>query len=242
VARQQRRPLVRELVRRFPETDGVADELIAAGVVVVDGVPRTNPRMLVAAADSVRIEGEPRTLRGEAKLGAALTALPVDPQGAVALDAGASAGGFTRTLLDAGARRVYAVDAGYGQLLGSLAQDDRVVNLERTNLGELSRELVPEPVELVTLDVGYLALADAVPQLDLIELAPGATLLGLVKPMYELGLGELPAADAQVDEAIERAAAAIGDAGWRVDATMRSPVTGSRGAVEGWVLAKRGAS
>jgi 23S rRNA (cytidine1920-2'-O)/16S rRNA (cytidine1409-2'-O)-methyltransferase len=239
VARQQRRPLARELVRRFPETADTAGELIAAGAVLVDGVPRTNPRMLVDAGSSVRVEQEPRELRGVAKLGAALDAFAVDPAGAVALDAGASAGGFTRALLDAGAHRVYAVEVGFGQLLGSLAQDPRVVSLERTNLSELDRERVPEAVGVVTLDVGYLALADAVPQLEAIELAPGARLLGLVKPMYELGLGELPADDARVDEAIELAAAAIAASGWRIEGTMRSPVTGSRGAVEGWVHARR---
>src|SRR4051794_20322664 len=238
VPSRQRRPLVRELARRFPDVEASAEELIAAGAVTVDGVPRTNPRMLVDAGSSVRIDGEPRALRGEAKLRAALDGFGVDPAGAIALDAGAAAGGFVRALLDAGARRVYAVDAGYGQLRGSLAQDERVVNLERTNLGELTRELVPEPVELVTPDVGFLALTDAVPQLEAIEIAPRARLLGLVKPMFELGLAGLPD-DALVDEAIDRAASGIAAAGWAVLATMRSAVTGSRGAVEGWVHAKR---
>jgi 23S rRNA (cytidine1920-2'-O)/16S rRNA (cytidine1409-2'-O)-methyltransferase len=232
-------PLARELARRFPEIEDGAEDLIAAGAVSVDGVPRTNPRMLVDPGSAVRIDGEPRSLRGEAKLRAALDGFGVDPSGATALDAGAAAGGFVRALLDAGARRVYAVDVGFGQLRGSLAQDARVVNLERTNLGELTRELVPEPIELVTLDVGFLALRAAVPQLDVLELAPAARLLGLVKPMFELGLAELPADDALVDEAIERAAAGIAAAGWEVLGTMRSAVTGSRGAVEGWVHATR---
>lgn len=239
VARQQRRPLVRELARRFPGVDD-AEELIAAGAVEVDGVPRTNPRTLVDGGSSVRI-AQPHALRGEAKLRAALDGFGVDPSGLTALDAGAAAGGFVRALLEAGARRVYAVDAGYGQLLGSLAQDARVVNLERTNVGELDRRRVPEAIDLVTLDVGYLALAAAVPQLEAVDLAPAAQLLGLVKPMYELGLAALPEDDAQVDEAIERAAGAVAAARWDVVATMRSPVAGSRGAVEGWVHARRSA-
>jgi 23S rRNA (cytidine1920-2'-O)/16S rRNA (cytidine1409-2'-O)-methyltransferase len=173
------------------------------------------------------------------KLQAALDGLGVDPAGRVALDAGAAAGGFVQALLEGGAARVYAVEAGYGQLLGSLAQDARVVSLERTNLGALTRELVPDSVDLVTLDVGYLALARAVPQLDALDLAPGAELLGLVKPVNELGLAELPPGDAAVDEAIAVAASAIGAAGWDVRATMRSPVAGSRGAAEGWVHAVR---
>jgi 23S rRNA (cytidine1920-2'-O)/16S rRNA (cytidine1409-2'-O)-methyltransferase len=239
VSRQQRRPLARELARRFPDVEESAEELIAAGAVIVDGVPRTNPRMLVDAGSSVRIDAEPRALRGEAKLRAALDGFALDPSGSTALDAGAAAGGFVRALLDAGARRVYAVDAGYGQLRGSLAQDPRVVNLERTNLGELARALVPEPLDLVTLDVGFLALTAAVPQLASLELAPSARLLGLVKPMFELGLPALPDDDALVDEAIARAAAGVAAAGWEVLGTMRSAVTGSRGAVEGWVHATR---
>src|SRR3954470_7205721 len=109
VPSHQRRPLVRELARRFPDVEASAEELIAAGAVTVDGVPRTNPRMLVDTGSSVRIDGEPRALRGEAKLRAALDGFGVDPAGAIALDAGAAAGGFVRALLDAGARRVYAV-------------------------------------------------------------------------------------------------------------------------------------
>jgi 23S rRNA (cytidine1920-2'-O)/16S rRNA (cytidine1409-2'-O)-methyltransferase len=238
-----RRKLAREVARRWPELeDDAIAELIAAGAVMVEGIARTNPETLVGAGDAVRIVEADRPLRGRVKLQAALDALPVRVEGRVALDAGAAAGGFVQALLDAGAARVYAVEAGYGQLLGSLAQDVRVVSLERTNLGALSRSLVPEPVEVVTLDVGYLALALAVPQLEAVELAPDAELLGLVKPVNELGLAELPDDDALVDEAIARAAAAIGQAGWAVRATMRSPVTGSRGAVEGWVHAVRRAA
>ena len=104
------------------------------------------------------------------------------------LDLGAAAGGFTRVLLESGAARVYAVDAGFGQLLGSLRQDPRVVNLEATNVAALDTHLIPEPIEVVTIDVSYLALAAAVAQLDRITIVPGADLIGLVKPMFELRL------------------------------------------------------
>lgn len=160
----------------------------------------------------------------------------------MALDAGAAAGGFVQALLDAGTRRVYAVEAGFGQLLGSLAQDERVVSLERTNVGALDRTLVPDPLDLVSLDVGYLPLASAVPQLEALAFAPGAQLVGLVKPKDELGLGTLPDdAEAAVERAIARAREGIEGAGWRVVATMPSPVTGSRGAVEALVHARRAA-
>ena len=235
----RRLPLAAEVARRWPELADEAESLIAAGAVEVDGLPAANPRSLVDAGASVRIVAE-RQLRGRVKLAAALDGFGISARDAVCLDAGASAGGFVQALLDAGARRVYAVEAGFGQLLGSLAQDPRVVSLERTNVGSLDRSLVPDPLDLVSLDVGYLPLAAAVPQLSVLAFAPGAQLVGLVKPKDELALATLPGdVDAAVAEACERAGAGITSAGWQIQGTMRSPVTGSRGAVEAFVHARR---
>lgn len=181
-----------------------------------------------------RLEAGERPLRGETKLEAALAAFRVDVHGCAALDAGASTGGFTRTLLRHGARRVYAVDAGHGQLLGSLRQDPRVVNLEATNLGALTRERVPETIEFVTLDLSYLPLAEAVPQLDLIDVR--GDLIALVKPQFELRLAAPPA---DPRPALDAAVAGIERAGWRVRGTIESPVRGAHGAVEYFVLATR---
>ena len=178
-------------------------------------------------------------LRGEAKLRAALTGFDVLVAGRVCLDLGAAAGGFTRVLLDAGAARVYAVDAGFGQLLGSLRQDPRVINLEATNVAALDGRIVTDAIELVTIDVSYLALAAAVAQLDRITIAPGADLIGLVKPMFELRLATAPSDPLIVEAATERAAAGIVAAGWEVMGTMPSPVLGGRGAVEALVHARR---
>jgi 23S rRNA (cytidine1920-2'-O)/16S rRNA (cytidine1409-2'-O)-methyltransferase len=197
-----------------------------------------NPRSLVRAEARVEVV-EAHPLRGEVKLDAALEAFAVAVAGRVALDVGAAAGGFTRALLAAGARRVYAVDAGHGQLLGSLRQDDRVVTLERTNLGDLDRGLVPEPVEVITIDVSYLALARAVPQLDRAEIAPGADLVALVKPMFELGLARPPTDEARLREALRRAEAGIEAAGWTVRASIESPIRGGKGAVEFFVHARK---
>ena len=177
-----------------------------------------------------------KELHGVEKLSFALERFGVDVRGRVAFDCGASTGGFTKALLDAGASRVYAVDAGYGQLLGSLRQDDRVVNLERTNLADAR---VDVPVDVVTLDLSYLSLADALPQLP-VELAPGADLLALVKPMFELHLAQLPDdQDAGLADALPIAAAAATATGWTVVATDRSPVLGRAGAVEGFHHARR---
>lgn len=173
-----------------------------------------------------------RELHGREKLSFALDRFEVPVTGRVALDCGASTGGFTQALLDAGARRVYAVDVGYGQLLGSLRQDDRVVCMERTNLADA---VVDEPVELVTLDLSYLSLADALPQLR-----HGTELLALVKPMFELHLASLP--DDQ-SAALVQATALVRDAatacGWTVLDSCESPVRGRNGALEGFVHARK---
>ncbi len=173
-----------------------------------------------------------KELHGVEKLTFALERFGVDVRGRVAFDCGASTGGFTRALLDAGAARVYAVDAGYGQLLGSLRQDERVVNLERTNLAEAR---VDEPVDVVTLDLSYLSLADALPQLRY-----GAELVALVKPMFELHLAKLPDdQEAGLAESFALVTSAMTSTGWDVVDSCASPVLGRNGALEGFVHARR---
>jgi 23S rRNA (cytidine1920-2'-O)/16S rRNA (cytidine1409-2'-O)-methyltransferase len=222
--------LLEYLSRERPEVEGAAGA-IEAGRVRVDGVVRTSGAFLVRPGAAV-VYSPPAPLRGEAKLRAALEGFGVPVAGRVALDVGAAAGGFTRVLLEAGARRVYAVDAGHGQLLGSLRLDPRVVTLEATNVGRLSAAHVPEAVEVVTVDVSYLSLAGAVAQVNRVEVAPGADLVGLVKPMFELRLGAPPESDAALEEALALAVAGVERAGWRVTGTMPSPVRGARGARE----------
>jgi 23S rRNA (cytidine1920-2'-O)/16S rRNA (cytidine1409-2'-O)-methyltransferase len=172
-------------------------------------------------------------------LRAALTKFGIDAHGRICLDLGAAAGGFTRVLLDGGAACVYAVDAGFGQLLGSLRQDPRVRNLEATNVSKLDTRLVPDVIQIVTIDVSYLALAAAVAQLGGIIVADDADMVGLVKPMFELRLPTAPTDPTSVNRAIERAAIGIEAAGWHVVASMPSPVLGGRGAVEALLHARR---
>jgi 23S rRNA (cytidine1920-2'-O)/16S rRNA (cytidine1409-2'-O)-methyltransferase len=207
------------------------DRLVASGEIEVDGVAVTNPDARIPAGARVR-HRRPAPLRGQAKLSAALVAFRVEVTGRVALDVGAAAGGFTRVLLAAGARRVYAVDAGHGQLLGSLRQDPRVINLEATNVADLSRVLVPEPVEMVSIDVSYLSLSAAAAQLDRIRLAPAADLVGLVKPMFELRRATAPVDDASLAEALAVATVGVEAAGWQVVSSIASPVLGAHGARE----------
>jgi len=171
-------------------------------------------------------------LRGEAKLRAALQAFDVSAAGRIALDVGAAAGGFTRVLLAEGATRVYAVDAGHGQLLGSLRQDPRVVNLEATNVAQLDERVIPDWIAVVTVDVSYLSLGSAVAQLARVQFAAHADLIGLVKPMFELRLGTAPNDPERVAVAGDRAAEAVAEAGWAVVGLIPSPVRGARGASE----------
>jgi 23S rRNA (cytidine1920-2'-O)/16S rRNA (cytidine1409-2'-O)-methyltransferase len=207
--------------------------------VLVDGFPVRNPRSLVRFGARIELL-EPRSLRGELKLQAALDAFPIAVAGRIALDVGAAAGGFTKALLQRDARRVYAVDAGHGQLLGSLRLHPRVVNLERTNLGQLTRRLVPEPVELVTIDVSYLPVAAAAPQLDRVEIAPRADLIALVKPMFELGLPGLPTSGRELETAVAKATAGVEAAGWLALGSIESTTRGTRGATEFFLHARRG--
>jgi 23S rRNA (cytidine1920-2'-O)/16S rRNA (cytidine1409-2'-O)-methyltransferase len=242
VARKGRarlRALVDVVSDAHPGVDAV--ETIEAGLVLVDGITLTNPASLVRhdASITIREEGDD-ALRGEAKLAAALRSFAVRVEGRVALDLGAAVGGFTRVLLRAGARRVYAVDVGFGQLLGSLRQDPAVVNLERTNLADLSPELVPEAIDIVTADLSYISLARAVPQLSArVAFRPGAELLALVKPQFELGLAAPPSDAREHAKAVEYAAGGIERAGWIVTGAAESPVRGGRGAIEFLLHARR---
>lgn len=231
--------LTQRVHQLYPHLDDPARS-ISSGLVRVDGVPVTNPRAQVRRSAAVTIS-PPLPLRGARKLTAALERFAVPVTGRTALDVGASTGGFTQALLAAGARRVYAVDAGYGQLLGSLRADDRVVNLERTNLGVLSASLVPDPIEVVTIDLSYLSLARAAPQLETVAIAPAADLIALVKPMYELGLAGPPAHADQRDKAVEVATAGFETAGWHAPRWMQSPVPGRRGSIEYLLHMRRGA-
>ena len=228
-------PLLR---RRFPGLDD-PERLIKEGAILVDGVPAASSRTRVRAGAAIRIR-QPRPLRGTIKLAGALAGFGVDAVGAVALDLGAAAGGFTQALLDAGAARVYAVDAGAGQLRGWLRADPRVVSLERTNLARLGPDLIDERADLVTMDLSYLSVADAIGQVDRRLLAPGARLIALVKPTFELHAGALASRPDQVAAAVDVAARALDAHGWRVLGHAPSPMLGARGAVEALLYAQDG--
>lgn len=226
------------LARRNIDAD---EQTIKAGRVLVGDRVITNPAARVRVDASVRVQAESR-LRGDIKLSHALDQFRIRIAGRVAADVGASAGGFTTALLERGAARVYAIDVGVGQLVGRLRANERLVNLEGHNLGSITRHHVPEPVDLITVDLSYLAVADAVPQVEALEIATGADLVTLVKPTFELRRGRPPADRAELEAALHAATAAIDAGPWRVMATCESGVTGARGTTEFFVHAQREAA
>jgi 23S rRNA (cytidine1920-2'-O)/16S rRNA (cytidine1409-2'-O)-methyltransferase len=164
-----------------------AQALIRAGRVLVDDTPMDKPGTRIRDDAQIRLRGEdsPFVSRGGEKLAGALADLEIQPKDKVCLDVGASTGGFTDCLLQQGASRVVAVDVGYGQLHEKLRQDPRVEAHERVNARELDPALVPDDVALVTMDVSFISARLILPRL--VKVAPGAELLILVKPQFEVG-------------------------------------------------------
>jgi 23S rRNA (cytidine1920-2'-O)/16S rRNA (cytidine1409-2'-O)-methyltransferase len=226
------------LVRRgLFESRAKAQAAIAAGGVRADGMTVSRPsQMLDEAADIVAAPAHPWVGRGALKLDHALGLWPVEVAGRVVLDVGASTGGFTEVCLARGAARVYAVDVGHGQLHPSLAGDPRVVDLPGTDARVLDATFVPQSPSLIVTDVSFISLTKALPAA--IELAaPGADLVALVKPQFEvgpggLGKGGLVRDPAARQAAVETVVAWLEGRGWRVKATAESPILGGEGAIE----------
>jgi 23S rRNA (cytidine1920-2'-O)/16S rRNA (cytidine1409-2'-O)-methyltransferase len=236
MSKQRLENILKRIQREHPQVTNALERL-QQNQIKVGGVLITNPRSMVNRDAPLQVEE--RELRGTTKLRGALTHFGVDVSGRISLDVGACTGGFTTALLEAGAARVYAVDAGAGQLAERLRRDARVVNLEQTNLGSLNTLLIPEVIQFVTLDLSYLSLSDAAPQLESLLLADGARMLALVKPMFELGLHSAPQDDAVLSEALRVACDGLTASNWRIEGTMRSIITGRGGAIEFFVLARR---
>lgn len=227
------------VARGLAETRSRARDLIERGLVSVDGSPIAKPAAQVREASAIAVSGDEAGLvsRGAVKLRAALASFGFDPAGKVALDVGASTGGFTQTLLAAGAAKVYAVDVGHGQLHSGLKADPRVVSMEGTDARSLSRTLIPEPVGAIVADVSFISLAKALPAA--LSLAQDATwVVALVKPQFEVGPALVGKGGIVRDEAA-RLAAVDGVArwlgaqeGWQVEGPVPSPIAGGSGNIE----------
>lgn len=176
----------------YTESRERAKTTIMSGLVFVNGQRADKPGTPVPPDAKIEVRGEalPFASRGGFKLDKALKVFPVDPAGKICIDCGASTGGFTDVLLQHGASKVYSVDVGYGQLAWKLRTDSRVVNLERTNLRYITREQIPEPIELAVMDVSFISIKLVLPAVkDL--LLPGADIICLIKPQFEAGRDEV---------------------------------------------------
>ncbi len=221
-----------------------AQARILAGEVRLADAPGRHLKPGQLVADDVAIAMAPGARwasRGGEKLAAALERFAIDPSGLACLDAGASTGGFTDVLLERGARIVYAVDVGRGQLLDRLRRDPRVVVMDRTNLRTL--ESLPEPIALATLDLSFISLALVLPAVRRL-LAGSGRVLALVKPQFEAGRDAVPRGGVVRDPLVHRSVLlAFGstarEAGFFPRAAMRSPITGAEGNVEFLALLER---
>ena len=217
-----------------------ARALVMSGAVLVRGQPETKPGTMLDpnVEITLREEDHPYVSRGALKLVKGLDTFAIDPTGKVALDIGASTGGFTDVLLRRGAARVYAIDVGYGQLAWSLRQDPRVVVLERQNVRNMDLALVPEPCDLAVIDVSFISLTLVLPRvIELLRPPAGKPIVVLVKPQFEVGREQVGKGGVVRDEAARRGAVEkirtwANANGLVAEGDVESPITGPAGNVE----------
>jgi len=224
-----------------------AQALIMAGLVYSGDQNLTKAGHKLDQSAELRVKGKdhPYVSRGGVKLAGGLDHFTdIDPKGAVAIDVGASTGGFTDVLLRRGASRVYAVDVGHGQLDWALRQDERVVVLEKTNARYLTAEHIPDPLDLVVCDASFISLTKVLPS-SLALVRPGGWLVALIKPQFEVGRGQVgkggvvrdPILHQEVQDHI--AAWLRDDLGWQVQGVVESSITGPEGNREFIIAARK---
>lgn len=229
-----------ELVER-----GLVESRARAQAVILAGLVFSGERRVTKAGETVtpdlplevRGRDHPWVSRGGVKLVAGLDHFGLDPAGLVALDVGASTGGFTDVLLSRGAAKVYAVDVGNGQLAWKLRQDSRVVVLERTNARLLTAATIAEPVGVIVCDASFIGLEVVLPA-ALALAAPGAALIALIKPQFEVGRERVGKGGVVRDAALHRevcdrvSAWLAARPGWEVLGVSESPIKGPEGNTE----------
>jgi len=212
-----------------------AKAMIMAGKVIVNDTKVDKPGAQVKIEDRIMVKEDdhPYVSRGGLKLEKALNIFPVSVKDKVCLDIGASTGGFTDCLLKFGAKKVYAVDVGYGQLDWSLRQDERVVVIERTNIRNLTQDQVHEPMDIVVADTSFISLKTVIPSAEKF-MQNGTQILALIKPQFEAGRENVgkggvvkdPAVRIQVVEEIK---SFFATRGYLVNGTVTSPILGPKG-------------
>ena len=230
--------------RKLAASREKAKSIIMEGLVYVNGQKSDKPGTPVKEDDQIEIRGEVLRYvsRGGKKLEKAMQVFPIQLDGRVCIDIGASTGGFTDCMLQNGAEKVYAVDVGYGQLAWSLRSDPRVVCMERTNVRYLTPEQIPEPLDFGTVDVSFISLTYVIPVIARIA-APGASVVLLVKPQFEVGKGNLGKGgiveDRHLrDQALETVVDCANQHGLTVAGTAPSPIEGTHGNTEFLLFAR----
>lgn len=236
--------------RGLVESRAKAQALILAGL-VYSGETRIEKAGQPVKADApldVRGQDHPWVSRGGCKLAGGLEAFPtITPKGAICLDVGASTGGFTDVLLTHGAAKVYAVDVGKHQLHWRLQNDPRIVRMDETNARHLTRDLIPDPIDLVVCDASFISLAKVLAA-PLALCAPKAALIALIKPQFEVephqvGKGGIVKDEALHAEVCERVRAWVSSLpGWQVLGIADSPIFGQKGNKEFLIGAARDAT
>lgn len=221
-----------------------AQALIMAGQVLVDGQPVTKPGWSVPPIAEIKAKSAPHPFasRGGVKLAGALEHYQIDVRAKICLDVGASTGGFTDCLLQNGAQRVYAVDVGYGQLAWRLRQDPRVHVIERMNIRHMPSEAMKEPAAVATIDVSFISLKLVVPAI-LKFLLPGADILALIKPQFEVGKDQVGKGGVVRDpslhrQVIETLSGYFTELELHCEAPVPSPIRGPKGNIEYFMLLK----
>jgi len=216
-----------------------AKELIETGAVTADGIIVKKASQTIKTSAQITIDSPLQNWvsRGALKLLGGLEAFPqISVQDKVCVDLGASTGGFTQVLLAKGAKHIFAVDVGHGQLSDKIAKSPRVTSLEKTNARSLSRNEVPEPFEVIVSDVSFISLTLALPP-AMVLAQSGAGLIALIKPQFEVGRdgldkGGIVKNAALRQQAVDDITAFLRDADWDVLGTTTSPITGPDGNVE----------
>lgn len=231
--------------RGLAETRTRAQALILAGQVVVGDQRVDKPGTRVAVDAELRLKGEvmPYVSRGGLKLKGAIDAFKLDVTGAICADIGASTGGFTDCLLQQGAVRVHAIDVGWGQLHEKLRKDPRVISRERVNARHLTDEDLPEPVQVVVIDVSFISLELVLPAV-LPKLQRDGLLIALVKPQFEVGPAHIDKGGVVRDPiarqgAIDRIRAFVQGQGLDELGVVDSTVPGPAGNVEALLVARK---
>ncbi len=215
-----------------------ARALILEGKVIVNGQKIEKPGTLVDENSEIKLCGEilPYVSRGGLKLQAAIQRFGINVKDKVALDVGASTGGFTDCLLQQGAKRVYAVDVGYGQLAWKLRNDPRVIPIERTNIRYMEKDKIPEPIDIAVVDVSFISLTLVIPK-TLEFLKTTGEIVSLIKPQFEVGKGEVEKGGIVKDRekrtrAVNKIEAFMKEINLEVIGVIESPVKGQKGNIE----------